>query len=609
MPVLGFKKAPLLNQLKRGPVSLDDLANFIRTYDDLSINDLRGIVDDSMLAQLEDLSRNPEEMNLWNEITSTPRPSIQDADATQRIQALQQKVQTYITRFASAPKAMEASQLIQSLQNELHQAISYHQERQEWESLLGQRGNYARLNEYKNRYPNSVHLDELDDMMWDITKSMMNEHSLRRYLSSWPMGRHSNEAQQALNESAEWTTIKREGDIMKVKKYLDSHTGSPLYPDISSVFYQLRDAEMERMKENPAEISKDVIMDFLNNGIFSRYDLEDAQLITEESWETLLMDRNMLPDLRDYQKEDPNIQALADCTDVYLFGTPGTGKTCLLMGLAGANGHRDSRGNTYILDLKANGGPYASALQQYVQAGISPENTPGNFVTTIHGSVTENHKNKMVSHKINLVEMSGEEFRDRIAENQAVSLAEMGTGATNLLRNKNRKVFFIIIDCSRDKVKVIKEIKERDFEGNIIGTRTAVKFVSQLDIINKFVSLFMQPENQGIMDCVDAIHFVVTKADMLGDETVRGEKARELLLTKYIGPVEMLKEYCRRSKRINYSSEYRPKVYTFSLGQFYLGNVFEFNNSETLKIVDVIRSVTGGERERGWWDTFRDWLG
>ena len=39
--------------------------------------------------------------------------------------------------------------------------------------------------------------------------------------------------------------------------------------------------------------------------------------------------------------------------------------------------------------------------------------------------------------------------------------------------------------------------------------------------------------NQEIMKRVDAIHFVVTKADMLGDRNVRKEKARDLLLSKF----------------------------------------------------------------------------
>ena len=131
--------------------------------------------------------------------------------------------------------------------------------------------------------------------------------------------------------------------------------------------------------------------------------------------------------------------------------------------------------------------------------------------------------------------------------------------------------------------------------------------ISQLDILNKFVSLFDMDENQDIMDRVDAIHFVVTKADTLGDgRQERVDKAYELLTSTYAGPVGMLKAYCTKSKRINYSSHYSPLVFTFSLGKFYLGDVFTFDKTETLEIIDIIRKVTSGERQRTWWDRFKE---
>jgi hypothetical protein len=184
----------------------------------------------------------------------------------------------------------------------------------------------------------------------------------------------------------------------------------------------------------------------------------------------------------------------------------------------------------------------------------------------------------------------------------------MGVGATNLLANSNRKVFFIIVDSTKDMVKVEYVEEVRDAEGNVIDERIRKKYISQLDILNKFVSLFELPENQEIMKRVDAIHFVVTKADMLGDRTVRLDRARELLKTKYAGPVEQLKNYCRQTKRINYSTGYKPQVFTFSLGQFFLGDVFKFDTSETIKIVDTIRTVTGGVTERTFWDRVKDML-
>lgn len=603
MAIIGANKPTLLNQIKRQPtVDLQTLVKLVNQYEDLEVEDFRGYVSDVLLEQLKEAGRDPKEVQLWNQIMSAPRETPED------IQNVQRLVVTYINQFPKGPKLNEANERLRSLQAEMAEAAERQRrkadeerEQRDWEAL--ERGNYSALASYKNRYPNSVHMDELDDLMWTNTRNVMNQHSLNRYLNDWPLGRHAEEATRALNSFAEWDDVKRSGDLFLVDDYRDNHPDSPFIVEVNSTYYKLRDEKLAEMKKNPSEFSKDDVERLIAADIFTQWQLIDEGLVTDESWETLQLDRDLFPNIQDYQREDPNIQAPADCTDIYLFGTPGTGKTCLLMGLTGANGQG------YTLNMRVQGGPYASALQQYVNAGITPGRTFGRFVTTINGQVNETtRRGNIVSHRINLVEMSGEEFALRIAGNQDVAFTNMGVGATNLLANANRKVFFIIVDSTKDMVKVeyVEEVK--DAEGNVIDERIRKKYISQLDILNKFVSLFELPENQDIMKRVDAIHFVVTKADMLGDRTVRLDRARELLRSKYAGPVEQLKNYCRQTKRINYSTGYKPQVFTFSLGQFFLGDVFKFDTSETIKIVDTIRTVTGGVREKSFWDRVKDAL-
>lgn len=620
MSTLGAQKQTLLNQVKnQTTIPLKTLVDLINKYEDLEPQDFQGYIDDTLLEQLIDASRNPEELDLWNQILNNPR------DTPENIQIVQGLVSKYIQQYPKAPQIKDAQALMNRLPQELSDAILRKQqeeidkkkaeeeerarvrEQRDWDMV--ERGNYNALQSYKSKYPNSVHLDELDDLMWLNTKNVMNFHSLSRYLSDWPLGRHAEEANQALSESSEWEEVKRSGDLFRVDDYRDTHPTSPYINEVNALYFKLRDEELAKMKENPSEYGKDDVEKLIAADIFTKWQLEDEELITEESWEMLQLDRDLFPHIGDYQSEDPNIEAPAGCTDIYLFGTPGTGKTCLLMGLTGANGYRDERGQSYTLNMRTQGGPYASALQQYVSAGITPGRTFGKFVTTINGQVNELNRNKIINHRINLVEMSGEEFALRIADSKEVSLSNMGTGATNLLRNENRKVFFIIVDSSKEKVKVEYVEQIKDAEGNVIDERIRKKYIWQLDILNKFVSLFELPENQEIMKRVDAIHFVVTKADMLGDKTTRKEKARNLLLSKYSGPVEQLKNYCRQTKRINYSTNYRPQVFTFSLGRFYLGDVFTFDKSETIQIVDTIRTVTGGIKEKGWWDRLKESIG
>lgn len=596
MPVLGEKKPMLLNQVSKQPtIDIKTLVDLVKHWDDLYPDDFRGHISDTLLSDLFEQLRDPEEKKMWEEITAFPEDSLPVAQDKLRL------ISSYLRQYPKTPMVSEAQKLMAKVQLKINELI----EQYDWERV--EKGNYTALQEYRRKYPNSAHKDELDDLMWKNTCTFVQQHTLSRYLADWPDGCHAAEANAALQEIPLWEKVSHSGDIFQVDDYRDSHPHSPFKNAIDTLYYRLRDEELQKMKVAPWEYSKDQVERFINADIFKYWQLIDEGLMTEESWDTLCnLDRNLYPNLRQYCVENPNVEAAPNCTDIYLFGTPGTGKTCLLMGLAGANG------NNYSLNMKSYGGTYAAALQEYVMAGLAPDSTFGSFVTTINGHVNETDKRgNIISHDINLVEMSGEEFAHRIADNKEVSLANMGTGTTTLLSNNNRKVFFLIVDCSKDKIKFEYMENVKDSSGTIIEQRVRKKYLSQLDILNKFVSLFELEENRAIMDKVDAIHFIVTKADILGDPSVRLQKARELLLERYSGPVNALKDYCRRTKRINYSnteSPYAPKVFTFSLGRFYLGDIFDFDKTETIQIIKTIQYVTGGTRERSWWDKVKSAL-
>lgn len=281
----------------------------------------------------------------------------------------------------------------------------------------------------------------------------------------------------------------------------------------------------------------------------------------------------MLPDMEEYMVEDPGLRAPENCTDVYFFGAPGTGKTTLLMGLTGAVGEE------YTLDMMSCGGNYARVLQEYVAAGITPCPTFKSFVTVINGEVVKHdRKNSNSVYPVNFVEMSGEELAGKITGENVNSFKDMGNGVARLLSNDNRKIFFIIVDPT------------------VSGTEYGCR--AQFDFINTLVGLFNRPDNDAIMQRVDAIHFVVTKADTLGDtDSERMSRAKELLYDTYKGPVETLKNYCH-TKHINNNTGNRPSVIIFSIGEFHEGGVFSYDNTDTLKLVDAISLNI---RKKNWW--------
>lgn len=599
MPILGQQKEALLRQVGNAPsINPQTILDLINRWDDLSVDDFKGIVGQNILDSVNEIKWK-DAITAWNGIKLLPLTTVAEID---KVIA---KVNDYLAKYPGSPNYAEAQAWIPELYTKKRRIADAERENEAWSSL--DRGNYYACQQYKQRFPDSVHLSELDDLMWTNTEVNLNPGSLNRYLSDWPIGRHSADASKALAESADWEAVKRSGDIFQVDDFRDSHPNSIFKRDIDALYWRLRDEVLDRMKKNPSEYTIYDVNKFLNADIFSQSDFLNEGLMSEKSWDIINSDtKDYLPDLQSLLVEDPNVQSPEGNTDIFLFGTPGTGKTCLIMGLAGADGHG------YSLNMKTNGGPYASALSQYVDTGMTPPPTPGKFVTTINGTIFEKvSEDNSISHKISIIEMSGEEFAFNIADNKNTTLEDMGTGATNVLRNSNRKVFFIIVDPTRDYVKVKRFVDVTDAEGNVIEQKEELRLVSQLESLKKMVSLFTLPENQGIMSKVDAINFVVTKSDLLGEPYERLEKSKEMLLKKYFSVVNHLKEYCKQTRRINYTNaegKFAPRVFSFSLGKFYLGGVYDFQNTETLQLIDVVREMTVGERSKTFWDRMKSFL-
>lgn len=392
----------------------------------------------------------------------------------------------------------------------------------------------------------------------------------------------------------EWSNIKHRRDLLEVAMYKMANPDSPDREEIDRLLAKLKEEEMKVMRRSPSRYSKSHLEDLLKYKVFEYDELAEEGLITSESWEKLYLNVEYLPDMNDLMKGNVDGQMIPEGTDVYFFGMPSAGKTALMMGIAAANGQG------YTVDMRTNGGPYAAALRQYTHAGRTPGRTAGKFVTAISGTVNSDPEgSKFKTYPINLMEMSGEEFALRIADSQETSIANMGTGVTNLLRNDHHKVFFILVDASRPMVKVSYLDREIDEDGEITKYVRS-RYISQLDILDKFAVLISLPENQEIMNKVDAIHFIVTKSDSLGKDQEREDSAADMVRTQYLSVVEQLKNYCRSTRRINRIYDYEPQIFTYSLGRFYLGDVFDYDSKDTLKVVEAIREASASSKRFKW---------
>ena len=590
-----IQKSQLLAQVQRQGENIDvkQIVSFINKYDNLKKEEFAPpILTPELYEILLDQFHDPVEMAEWTKLKTMPHSSISE------LQTLEHKIVDYISRYQMAEEShvTEASNLL----NDVRDLIAEEKERIAWNDLNKEK--YSELMKHLHRFPDTPHRDEIDDLLWNSVLSNINSAKLSRYLDDMPEGRHVSEANEALDSYSIWDEVKRQGDIIAIKDYMDNYPTSPFIREARNKYNILKDEVLDDMKETPSDYTIGKLQPLFDAGVFTKDELMDEGLITEHSWEMLTnLDRDMFPPVG--QKPNSNVKAPEGCTDIFFFGTPATGKTCLLMGLAGANGQG------YTLNLVGEGGQYIADLTIYANNGITPRRTYGSFVTVINGTISEEARNSSyINHNINLVEMSGEEFAMKIAQNpdNKVCFEDMGTGATKLLMNNNRKVFFIIVDPTNLMVpfRFVKDVY--DEEGNVIDSDVRKVYISQNIILNKLTALFTLPENQKIMERVDAIHFIVTKADTLGPtHSERIAAACEKLNADYKGAVTQLKNYVRQSQRINASTNFKVQAYTFSLGHFYLGDVFELDPTDTTELIETIRNVTFGQKELSLWDRFK----
>lgn len=631
MPLTEQQIRILKTRCNNMPIS--DLLKYV-LKGDITVEELDKLTSERKAA-LEEMIKNqpnPLEQQEWAQIIATADDDVRYnlLQAYIRNWSLSRPAQNHLEAAAAQINAIDDSRRQKSLK----------EEEGAWESLQDNFLSRPHLEQYLNRFPHSGHRADIEQALWGLTDAD-SEAEVKQYLSAYPnsparlqaedalwalidkenvpevekfiadfpQSPNIAEAERVLDSLVEWDTVKASEDVFVINDYLKNNPGSPFRRRAEVMRLSLKQREIDDMKQNKSinyEVQR--LLRMLDEGIVSLGELVNERIITENIVDRLrgseLTDN--LPDIK-AALESSQPECPPGYTDVFFFGIPGTGKTCVLMGLACSN--------ELNINLASSGGDYAEALQAYTELGKTPPSNPGDYVTTIPATV--NSPDGKSVHKLNLVEMSGEEFAFEIARaerqdsegksTKVFTFEEMGTGATELLRQDNRKVFFLIIDPTVDYIQFLRK--------QVIGYNETTGLpiydlqkclVRQSAVIQKMVNLFENPDNADVMKRVDCIHIIVTKSDLLGESTEdRNKKALEIFEKKY---KQIITPLYRLSKEhnINRLTNFQPKLFTFSLGSFYVGGMYEYDNTDSNNLVKAIRNSTAKERGRNWWDKLCD---
>lgn len=280
-------------------------------------------------------------------------------------------------------------------------------------------------------------------------------------------------------------------------------------------------------------------------------------------------------------------------TDVYFFGVPRSGKSSLLSGLVYSLHDEGIAGyESHIVRGKDPCLKYYNGLINCMSTKKPPQGTATDTISFMKLNIKDNGK-KYVN-RVNFVELSGEAF-EAIAEKNTPGCdlwAELG--ATKCLESKNRKLLFFVLDYSIIAGRSSKTESEGESEGE-----------RQRQCLEDALKVFgTDGENNTGKNCtlskVDTVAIIMTKCDLMDCKSYeeRKEMAQEYIDQNFREFMGTLEEKSR-SFGINEQNNYKPYMLLFSLGQFYVGNTFLFDNYYSEKIIDFIRTTTRSEKIKG----------
>lgn len=392
----------------------------------------------------------------------------------------------------------------------------------------------------------------------------------------------------------EWNNVKKSNDIFGVNDYIKQNPNTPFMQQALTHIGGLKQKEITIMRNDFRQYEVDKLLRLIDDGIFTERELIDAKVTTEQILQTL-RDLNLRTDLPDIYKaiELSQTECKDGHTDVYFFGTPCSGKTSIIMGL--------SRCNSLHINLAASSGEYAATLQQYVDVGMTVPPTQTRCILTLEGIIHESSSDM----KINLVDMSGMEIVYNIAyaPDQVATFEKLDSDITELLKNNNRKVLFLIIDPTTDYIPWRIPYEITDGYNEKIGepiTHFEFCVVSQRTLLQRIVDLFKDSSNAEIMKKVDAIHIIMTKADIWSKNKAEREKKASCIFNNKYGRdiFDPLSDLCKKYS-INKNTRYCPQLYTFSLGKFYIGGLYEYDSDDSNTLARVLLNTIN---KKTWWN-------
>ena len=269
-------------------------------------------------------------------------------------------------------------------------------------------------------------------------------------------------------------------------------------------------------------------------------------------------------------------------TEIYFWGTPGSGKTCTLSAILST-----AQKKGFYQPQEGTGLMYMNQLSNMFFNDIAtlPSPSPVDVTQALSFDLRDN---KQVPHPISMIEISGEIFECFSYSVNGQTIPDDGhlqayDSLLNFLKSTdNPKYHFFIIDVNNTTLDVFGQTQ-------MTYLQNAALFFKNNDIFNNKTA---------------GINILVTKSDLLSpNKTERTNEAIRVLNERYVNFVNSLK-----SIAINYGlmgKNDKLPVIPFTLGDVYLKDKCIFDSSMSEEVIKILQeNIAKKEEKGGFWGIF-----
>lgn len=417
-------------------------------------------------------------------------------------------------------------------------------EEEEWSSIKNA-GDIKLLEAFKEKYPNTSHLFELNKL---ITAEKNKEHSRKK--SPIILKSMINKA-----NSAE--------DVCKIIQVLLENKTITI------------GMLLELIRQDHNLLSSAACNDIISRGILNRNDLSKCGIDNG-------FINKMLTNARSQNFEPARpLQTIAEpCTEVYFWGIPFSGKTCALGAILSA-AKNGLAARSMIPDNSCQGFGYMNRLSTIFSPGRICRLPGGTPVTSTYEMRFDLEDQEHKIHHVACIDLAGELFTCMFMKDAGEQMRDDQKQALETLHNillenrsNNRKIHFFVIEYGAEK---------RIYNG-----------LPQAEYLN---SAAAHLNSIGLFDSnTDAIYVLISKVDNASYEGSLEEHLLKYMTKNYLGFYNNLLLICKEHG-INKG---RVKIVPFSIGNVCFKDYCLFDATSATKMVDLLVRYSCFEKQGFW---------